>query len=59
MTDHQNPGVKIKDMKLRDQIAAQENARHDNDGPICKARKMQDMKMQDMKNRTMLDAQIV
>jgi len=29
-------GIKMLDMKLKDQIATHEIARHENDGPVCK-----------------------
>ena len=28
--------LKMQDMKLKDQIATHESARHENDGPICR-----------------------
>ena len=31
-------GMKLQDMKMADQIAGHENARHEIDGPSCRAR---------------------
>jgi len=58
----------MHDMKLNNQIVTHENARHENDGPICRIWKqrtnfhvmqMQEMKLQAWKSRTMLDAKFV